>query len=91
MDFIAELLFSIIVEASIELPTPKTPLPLRILASIIVFAITFGMGGFLVYVGCTEVWSRSKISSIIVFVCSALFLWAGVHLFRRMFCKKKEK
>ena len=91
MDFIAELLFSIIVEASIELPNSKTPLPFKILASIIVFAITFGMGGFLLYVGCTEVWSRSKISSVIVFVCSILFFWAGVHLFRRMFGKGKEK
>ena len=61
MDFIAELLFSIIAEASIELPNPKTPLPFKIIAS------------------------------IIVFVCSALFLWAGVHLFRRMFGNRKEK
>ena len=72
MDFLLELLFDIIVEGSIELGSQKAvPMPLRILAALIVLVLFFGMGGLFVYMGY---------EAMLVSDNSAVIAFAVVHL-----------
>lgn len=91
MDFLLELLFDIIVEGSIELGSEKAvPMPLRILAALIVIAVFFGMGGLFVYMGY-EAMLVSDNSAVIAFAVGALMVFGGIFVIFKMFRKKQEK
>ena len=92
MEFLLELLFDIIVEGSIELGSEKTvPMPLRILAALIVFVVFFGMGGLFVYGGYEAMLGSNKGAGIALFVVGAFMMFGGIFVIFKMFQKKKEK
>lgn len=91
MEFLLELLFDIIVEGSIELGLEKTvPMPLRILAALIVFVVFFGMGGVFVYMGYEAMLVSNKGAGI-AFAVGAFMVFGGIFVIFKMFQKKKEK
>lgn len=91
MEFLLELLFDIIVEGSIELGSEKTvPMPLRILAALIVLVVFFGMGGLFVYMGYDAMLGNDN-SAAIAFAVGALMVFGGIFVIFKMFQKKKEK
>lgn len=92
MDFLFELLFEIIVEGSIEIGSKKIiPMPLRILAAFIIFAVFFGMGGLFIYMGYDAMLTGDKVFAIAIFITGAIFIFGGIFIILKMFCKKKEK
>lgn len=92
MEFLLELLFDIIVEGSIELGSEKTvPMPLRILAALIVLAVFFGMGGLFVYGGYDAMLVSNNGAAIVLFAVGAFMVFGGIFVIFKMFQKKKEK
>lgn len=92
MEFLFELLFDIIVEGSIELGSEKTvPMPLRILAALIVLVVFFGMGGLFVYMGYEAMLGSDKVAAIALFAVGALMVLGGIFVISKMFYKKRTK
>ena len=92
MDFLFELLFDIIVEGSIELGSEKmVPMPLRILAALIVLAIFFGMGGLFVYMGYDAMLKGDKGAGIALFAVGVFMVFGGIFVIFKMFCKLDKK
>lgn len=92
MEFLFELLFDIIVEGSIELGSEKTvPMPLRILAALIVLVVFFGMGGLFVYTGYEAMLGSDKVAAIALFAVGALMVLGGIFVISKMFYKKRTK
>ena len=91
MDFLFELLFDIIVEGSIELGSEKSvPMPLRILAVLIVIAVFFGMGGLVVYMGLEAMSAGDNGAAIMMNTVGAIMVCGGIFTIFKMFRKKKQ-
>ena len=91
MEILFEFLFQLIVEGSIELGSEKTvPMPVRILAAFIVFAVFFGMGGVFVYTGYNAALANNKGAAIVLFIVGVFLLFGGMFAILKMFRKKAE-
>lgn len=91
MEFLLELLFDFILEGSMALASEKTiPMPLRILAGLVVFVIFFGLGGVFTYMGYESVVGQNKVAGICLFVVGAIMILGGMFLAYKMLQKKKE-
>ena len=91
LEILFELLFEFIVDGSIELGSERTvPKPLRIFAAIIVFAVFFGMGGFLIYQGYDAILMGNIGITILWFVVAAFFILGGIFVIWKMFRKKRQ-
>lgn len=91
MDFLLELLFDIVVEGSIALGSEKkVPMPLRILALLVVWTVFFGMGGFCFYEGYQEYLCGANLGAGIASIVGIIFIFGGVFITVKMFRKKKE-
>lgn len=88
MEFIIELLFEIILEGSIELgSSKKVPIPLRILATIIILICYFGLGGFFIYMAYTEVTGGIK---LFLYAVGLFIFGGGTYIIHKMFRKKRQ-
>ena len=92
MEFLLELLFDIVVEGSIELGSEKkVPMPIRILALLVIWTIFFGMGGLLIYGGYEAIIENDTVASVALFFAVGSFLIiGGIYIAYKMFRKKKE-
>jgi len=92
MEFILELLFDIIVEGSIELGSEKkVPMPLRILALLVVWIIFFGMGGIVIYEGYEAYLAGAMPGAWLAFGFGSFMIIGGIFIAYKMFRKKKER
>ena len=92
MEFILELLFDIIIEGSIELGSEKkVPMPLRIIALLVVWIIFFGMGGICIYEGYEAYVTGATPGAWLAFGFGAFMILGGVFIAYKMFRKKKER
>ena len=88
MEFLLELLLEIIMEGSIELGSAKSvPMPIRILAAVIVFSVFFGMGGVLVYMGCDAAQAGDPGAAVALILVGAALLLGGIFVIVKMFRK----
>ena len=91
MEFILELLFDIIVEGSIELGSEKkVPMPLRIIALLVVWIIFFGMGGICIYESYEEYLAGAMIGAWIALGVGVFLIIGGIFIAYKMFKKKRE-
>ncbi len=91
LELLLELLFDLIVEGSIELGSEKTiPMPLRILAAIIVLAVFFGMGGLFAYMGYEATLGDDKGAAIMFFAVGVFIVFGGIFSIFKMFRKKAK-
>lgn len=91
MEFLLELLFDIVVEGSIALGSEKkVPMPLRILALLVVWTLFFGMGGVFVYEGYQAYLCGANLGAGIVSITGIFLIFGGVFIAVKMFRKKKE-
>ena len=91
MEFVVEFLFELILEGSIELGSEKSvPMPLRILAAIVVCIFFFGMGGFCIYTAYDEYMTHAAPVVIVMFAFGVFMIGGGIALTYKMFKKKKE-
>lgn len=91
MEFLLELLFDIVVEGSIALGSEKkVPMPLRILALLVVWTIFFGMGGVFVYEGYQAYLCGANLGVGIVSIMGIFLIFGGVFIALKMFRKRKE-
>ena len=82
MDFIIELVLTIIVEGSMEaVGERKLPMFVRVLAALLLFAVYFGLGGLLLYGGIKN--ENGLIIGIAVFVL-VIFAWAVVSKYKEI-------
>ena len=79
-----EIILDLILEGSVEAASSKkVPLPVRILASVILLAVYGGLIGFLVYIGIHEkIW--------LVLVLAAVILIITVLAFCRVYKRRKS-
>lgn len=86
MEFIIELLFEFILEGTIELGShKKVPMPLRILATMIILVCYFGLGGLLIYGAYTEPEGPEK---IFIYLCGFFIFGGGIYIVYKMYKKK---
>ena len=91
MEFVLELLFDIIVEGSIELGSEKKiPMPLRILALLIVWTVFFGMGGVFIYEGYNSYIAGESQGTWLALGMGIFMIIGGIFIAYKMFKKKKE-
>lgn len=92
MEFILELIFDIIVEGSIELGSEKkVPMPLRILALLVVLILYIGFAGVLFFVGFDAMESGEMGAAILFYAVSIFILIGGGFLVRKMFRARDEE
>lgn len=86
MEFIFELLFDIIVEGAVEITShKKVPMPLRILAFIICFAIFGGLTAVL-FVVAYGFWLDKNIGAAIAFLVIGIILFIGfIYMLRKTY------
>lgn len=88
MDFIIEILFEIIIEGSMELgSSKKVPLPLRILAAILILVIYLGMGGWFIYTAYTEVTGTIQ---IVLYAVGFFIFLGGIYMIYKMIKRKQR-
>ena len=91
MEFILELLFDIIVEGSIELGSEKkVPMPLRIIALLVVWIIFFGMGGICIYESYDAYLAGAMSGAWLAFGFGVFLIIGGIFIAFKMFRKKKD-
>ena len=91
MEFLAELLFEIILEGTIAIGSEKkVPLPLRILCLLVEWAIFFGFGGLLIYMGYESALQNDTVSAVMLLGVGLLMIIGGIYIAVKMFRKKKE-
>lgn len=91
MEGFFELLFEFIVDGCIELGSERAvPKPIRIFAAIIVFAVFFGIGGFLIYLGYDAILTSKIGIAILWFIVAAFFIFGGAFVIWKMFRKKSQ-
>ena len=91
MEFIFELIFDIIVEGSIELGSEKkVPMPLRILALLVVLIIFIGMAGIMLFIGYDAMMNGQVAVSILLYAVSVFILAGGMYQVRKMFKAHRE-
>ena len=75
MEFIMEIILDLILEGSVEAASSKkVPLPVRILASVILLAVYGGLIGFLVYIGIHEkIWLVLVLAAVILIITVLAF------------------
>ena len=84
MEIIMEIILDLILEGSVEAASSKkVPLPVRILASVILLAVYGGLIGFLVYIGIHE-------KKWLVLVLAAVILIITVLAFCRVYKRRKS-
>ncbi len=89
IEYILDLLFDFIVEGSVELTTAKkVPMPLRILAFIVVILIYLGVSGLFFYLGYFE---AEPTGSFLCYVAGLIILIAGIYQIFKLFKKRKEE
>lgn len=91
MEILLEFLFELIFEGSIALGSEKkVPMPVRIIALLIVWTFFFGMGGILIYEAYQEYLAQNK-SYMILGIIGALIVIGGIFIAYKMFKKKHEQ
>ena len=91
MEFILELLFDIIVEGNIELGSEKkVPMPLRIIALLVVWIIFFGMGGIFIYESYEAYLTGAMSGAWLALGVGVFLIIGGIFIAFKMFRKKKE-
>lgn len=91
MEFLLELLFDIVFEGSIALGSEKkVPMPIRIIALLIVWTVIFGMGGLFVYEAYQEYLNHDN-SYIILGAIGGFMIIGGIFIAYKMFKKKREQ
>lgn len=91
MEFLLELLFDIIIEGSIELGSEKkVPIPLRILAVLIVLAVFFGMGLLFIHMGYDAIMRDDNAAAVVLLGVGVFLIFGGMFIIFKMFRKKKE-
>lgn len=92
MEFIFDLLFDIIVEGSIEIGSiKKVPMPIRIIALLVVLTIFFGLGSIIIFEGYNAYISGSMLIACIFFGLGASCIISGIFEAIKMFRKKKNR
>ena len=90
MEFLLELLFDITIEGSIELGSEKkVPLPIRILAVLIVLAVFFGMGLLFIHMGYDAIMRGDNAAAVVFFGVGVFLIFGGMYIIFKMFRKKK--
>ena len=91
MEFIFELIFEIIVEGSIELGSEKkVPMPLRILALLVVLVLYIGFAGAIFFIGYDAMINDQIGVSILLYAVSVFILAGGMYQVRKMFKAHRE-
>ena len=85
MDFILEFLFDLIVEGSLEASTDKkVPLPVRIIAAVILIGVYGGLIGICLYSGIREKSWVLLLLGVIILIMTALGIRSVYRKRRRM-------
>lgn len=88
MEFLFELLFEIIVEGAVEIGTSrKIPLPLRILAFLVILTIFGGIVVLLLMCGIDALWEGRKPAGILFLVMAIGLFFGSIY----MVMKKMKK
>lgn len=91
MEFVLELLFDIIVEGSFEIGKERrVPMPLRILALLVLWVIFFGMGGIFIYEGYEAYVAGAMLGAWMAFGLGIFMIIGGIFIAYKMFKKKRE-
>lgn len=92
MEFILELIFDIIIEGSIELGSArKVPMPLRILALLVVLVFFGGLAVILIMVGYDAMVSGQVAVAILLYAVAVLLIGGVVYQTRKMFRARDEE
>lgn len=90
MEFVLELLFDIIVEGSFELGSEKkVPMPIRIIALLVLWTVFFGMGGVFIY-EAYEAYIIHDNAYILLLAVGLFMIIGGIFIAYKMFKKKRE-
>ena len=92
MEFLAELLFEIILEGTIAIGSEKkVPLPIRILCLIVEWTIFFGLGGLFVYMGYESILENDTVVAVLLLSVGGFMIIGGIFIAYKMFKKKRER
>ena len=92
MEFVLELIFDIIVEGSIALGSEKkVPMPLRILALLIVLVIFGGFAAFLFIIGYDLMIDGQTAGAVLFYAVAVFFVGGCVYQARKMFRARDDE
>lgn len=90
LEFILDFVFDIILEGSAMIVSEKKiPIPIRIIAFIIVALLYVGIGGLLIYIGFLSLIEKDYIAALILLSAGLFVFIAGFFQIRKEIKKRK--
>lgn len=90
LEFIAEFIFEIILEGSVMLVSEKkVPMPIRVIAFLIVVGLFLGISGVFVCIGYSAFGEQSYVAASICFAIALFILAVGIYQIKKELRKRK--